>query len=166
VAISVLAVLLIMGWGLPLLARATNCGGNSAAISVCKTCVINLKLAVEDDSRPFSIYDLAPSNKTEIATISKNPWIAGSKLYVRTNVVFNSQPRQLMVVCDTIYDNVPQPTIWNAYRKNPAHAVAYSDCSVGLISPEEFKKLNLTEFIEAGKLITNNIARANGNAHL
>jgi hypothetical protein len=60
-----------------------------------------------------------------------------------------------VVLCLREFANIPRPTIWNFYHKNPAHAVGYSDGTSGLISPAECTTLNLIGFVPAANLVTN-----------
>src|SRR5262245_12255001 len=76
-----------------------------------------------------------------------------SRVLVRNNAFEPERDGRLIVaVCDTDFDNVPQPTLWNAYKRTPAHAVAYADGTRGLISPKQFRKLDLSGFIPAKEL--------------
>jgi hypothetical protein len=77
-------------------------------------------------------------------------------LLVKTNFVWSGTSNRLIVaICPREFDNVPEPILLNLYHKNPAHAVGYSDGTVGLISPTEFTNLNLNGFVSAASLATN-----------
>ncbi|MDB6022310.1 MAG: hypothetical protein JWQ04_2167 [Pedosphaera sp.] len=165
--LSAVAAVVAIGLFLPpLLTRASNCGGNSPALSVCKSCIEELEIAEEDKPQKFDVFSISQSDKSEIARMAQNHWIPESKFFIRTNVDLSSTPKRIIVVCDTQYGNVPQPTVWNGWRENPAHAVGYSDGTAGLISPEEFKTLDLSGFIDATKLPANNVALADKVGHL
>ncbi len=147
------------------LTRTSNCGGNSATMSSCCTIMLDLQLASENLGNQFNVGQLSQESKADITRSATNYWIVRGKILLRTNITTVGGSNQIMVVCDAAYDNVPQPTIWNHYKKNPAHAVGYSDGRVGLISPNEFKKLNLAEFVDASLLATNEAAKvAKGSA--
>jgi hypothetical protein len=141
--------------GLYPLTTRTNCGGNSAALVVCQNCGAVLLMAGDGKGEKFNINKLSASDSAQIAQFANSHWILGSKIFLRTNIVLNSNPKQILIVCDHAYDNVPQPTIWNGYRKNRAHAVAYSDGSTGLLTPKQFKELDLSRFVDASQLKTN-----------
>ena len=140
--------------------RVSNCGGNSATMSACRTIMLDMRLASEDLGKRFDVRQLSRERKTDIAIAATNYWIVRGKILLRKNISIGNGSNQIMAVCDAAYDNVPQPTIWNHYKKNPAHAVGYSDGSVGLISPADFKKLNLAEFVDASSLASNEVAKA------
>lgn len=62
-------------------------------------------------------------------------------------------PREVIVVCDRAYDNVPQRLLWRAPM---THAVGYSTGETGLISPEEFAQLDRREFIDLSTMESEN----------
>jgi len=154
IALGLVTAVVLIGVFLPF-THPSNCGGNSAALAVCKENVLTLRVASEDKGEKFNIHKLSASDSAQIAQFANSHWISGSKIFLRTNIILNSNPKQIVVVCDHAYDNVPQPTIWNGYRKHPAHAVAYSDGSTGLITQKQFKELDLSGFVDASKLQTN-----------
>lgn len=142
--------------------QTTNCGGNGAALPACATSVMEIKRAPVDTGKNYyDINKLPLDQRIGLVRCANNHWITGAKIFLRTNVALNSEKKQILAVCDTPYGNIPQPTIWNGYRKNLAHAVGYSDGTTGLIKPEEFKKLNLAEFVDAALLPTNDISTTN-----
>jgi len=55
------------------------------------------------------------------------------------------EPKSLVMVCDCAYDNVPQRIFGRAPMR---HAVLYSTGQVGLISPDEFAKLDLSDLVD------------------
>ena len=76
--------------------------------------------------------------------------------WIKTNFVWaTSSNREIVIVCPEQFDNIAKPGFWNALRRNPAHAVGYSDGSAGLISPEQFTNLNLSGFVSATNLAAN-----------
>jgi len=154
IVLGLVTAFVLIGVFLPF-THPSNCGGNSAALAVCKESVLTLRVVSEDKGEKFNLYGLSPSDTAELVRYANDHWISGSRIFVRTNIILNSNPTQIVVVCDHAYDNVPQPTIWNGYRKHPAHAVAYSDGSTGLITPKQFKELDLSGFVDASKLQTN-----------
>jgi hypothetical protein len=141
--------------GMVPLTRPTNCGGNSAALAVCQMCSAVLGMASDGKGEKFNIHSLSPSETADMVRYANDHWISGSKIFVRTNIIWNSNPKQIVIICGHAYSNVPQPTIWNWYRKIPAHAVAYSDGSTGLITPKQYNELDLSGFIDASQLPTN-----------
>jgi hypothetical protein len=76
--------------------------------------------------------------------------------WIKTNFVWRTgSNREIIIVCPEQFDNIPKPGFWNAFWRNPAHAVGYSDGSAGLISPEQFTNLNLSGFVSATNLAAN-----------
>jgi hypothetical protein len=74
--------------------------------------------------------------------------------WIKTNFVWGtSSNREIIIVCPEQFDNIPKPGFWNAFWRNPARAIGYSDGSAGLISPEQFTNLNLNGFVSATNLM-------------
>jgi hypothetical protein len=149
-----LPMILLAGLLLPALGKSTNCGGNSAALSVCKGVGLFFRLAQHDQGRPVGLHSMDSSTRLELLNYTDNSWTRSARYLVTTNVVDEAaSPPQIVVVCDRPYDNVPQPTIWNLHRRNPAHAVGYSDGSTGLLTPAEFGALNKAGLAYADELL-------------
>jgi hypothetical protein len=153
---SMAAILVISLTGMSLtsvLTPPSNCGRNSYALTVCQTFALSATLAAQDNNGQF---DITNSDKECLRDIARDSWgIGGADLFVKTNFSTDSTTNHdLIIVCTKQFENVPQPTIWNLYHQNPAHAVGYSDGKVGLISPAEFNSLNLNGFVSLSNLIT------------
>jgi hypothetical protein len=74
--------------------------------------------------------------------------------WIKTNFVWGtSSNREIVFVCPREFDNVHKSGFWNAFWRNPAHVVGYSDGRTGLISPEQFTNLNLSGFVSATNLV-------------
>jgi hypothetical protein len=146
-------------FGLPffnaLFYQSTNCGGNTAALFACKMVGLTACTSSSDASDTFNLQALQTEERAEISRFADYHWTTGAHYLLRTNFVLHATPRQIIVVCEHRYSNVPQPNFWNLHRKTPAHAVAYSDGSTGLISPAEFKKLDLSGFLDIARLKSN-----------
>jgi hypothetical protein len=68
--------------------------------------------------------------------------------WIKTNFVWGTSSNQgIVIVCQKQFDNVHKTGFWNSFRRNPAHAVGYSDGSIGLISSEQFTNMNLNGFV-------------------
>jgi hypothetical protein len=154
IVFGLIAVLIAVGLLLPVLGPSSNCGGNSAALSVCRTYATGLQILTDGEKKEINVPGLPTSNRVELVNSIRAGanWCGNAKFLVRTNAVVNANPSQIVMVCDTPFDNVPQPKLWNGYKKNPAHAVGYSDGSSGLIKPSQFKQLDLSGFIETSLL--------------
>lgn len=62
-----------------------------------------------------------------------------------TPVTITIEGRQVVAVCDKPFDNVPR----RFFGKAPlTHAIAFADGTTGLISSEEFSKLDLAGFVD------------------
>ena len=138
---------------LPMLARTSNCGGNSAALSRCGSYSLTVAWKMEESSGDFKTGDLTDEERKEVLRLADNHWNPGSHLLLKRIVREKGDPKQIVVVCDKAYNNVPQPTVWNLYSKNPAHAVGYADRTTGLITPKQFRELDFKEFMDAHELV-------------
>lgn len=141
---------LLLGMLVPLVGTHSNCGGNSAAQAQCRLIAIRVGLEVGEGA--FQPQDWSQYGRTEVARLSLKHWTPKATYYVRTNLTTRAADKTVVAVCDTHYENVPQATIWNLYRKNPAHAVAYLDGSIGLLTLGEFSNLDLANFTDAATL--------------
>lgn len=147
VALACLCLLLLFAaLVLPALAPPSNCGGNSYALTACKQLGLYARMANPTNSSTLDLTLLDTLDRTNIFRIVDSPWTTGADYWVRTNGLGGSAQKRILVVCDTAYDNVPQPTIWNLYHRNPAHAVGFSDGTTGLISPAEFTGMDRSDF--------------------
>jgi hypothetical protein len=86
-------------------------------------------------------------SKTNYTRIADTRWIRSAKILANVHGVRidPAAPRQIVVVCDRAFDNVPDYLLWPSPM---AHAVGYSTGESGLISPEEFKRLDLSGFVD------------------
>jgi hypothetical protein len=67
--------------------------------------------------------------------------LGDARILVAPEVVVGVPPGKTVVaVCDTPFDNVPRRWIEKA---SPTHAVAYADGSAGLLTLDEFRRLDL-----------------------
>ena len=155
-AIVCVGLLVLLGLVvLPALAPASNCGGNSYAKMACKQILIYEEWARGTNSSTFDLAKLEAVDRTNLFQVVTRHWTSGAGYWLRTNGFGNRTSKEVVVVCDTVYDNVPQPAVWNLYHRNPAHAVGYSDGTTGLIPPSEFKALDRRAFISLSTLATN-----------
>jgi len=53
----------------------------------------------------------------------------------------------IVAVCNLEFANVPQPTIWNGYRRTPGHAALFADGTTKVISAAEFAALDFKQFV-------------------
>lgn len=148
-------VAIVVIWGavaLPLLARSSNCGGNSAALSACRSVHLSLRvIASEHDVGPLSIARLTPAEREQFNHVTGLGWIGNAKILMSSQPLQLSYARSniLVAVCDTPYDNVPQRR-W--FKTQPRHAAVYEDGTTALISTEEFRRLDLSGFIDVRSL--------------
>ena len=137
---------------LPLFARSTNCGGNSAALSACRSVVLGLQsVALNRGDKAFRIMDLTQTERENFRSPTGMSWLPGAKLLVSPEPISltQSQPRRIIAVCDSAYDNVPQHRFW---RSPMSHAVAYSDGSVGLMPVGDFQRLDFSRFVDVASV--------------
>lgn len=136
---------------LPSLATSGKPRGNRAAILECRDYFF-MANRIETNSPSFDFFSLSNDDKQEVVSEFSH-W----NFWIKTNFVWRSDnsEREIVIVCGQEFDNVHKPGFWNSFFRNPAHAVGYSDKTVGLISPEEFNNLNLRGFVSASNLATN-----------
>jgi len=147
---------LLVGMILPA-TSASNCGQNSYALTVCRNFAVTTVSAAQDNQSKFEIGKIDKIEGRILSSLAERGWgMSGVDFLVRTNFVLgNSSNREIVIVCERQFGNVPQPTVWNFYRQNPAHAVGYSDGTTGLISPEQFRNLDLSGFVSLSNLVAN-----------
>jgi len=133
---------------LPLLARTSNCGGNSAALAACKGYITVLRLwGYENEGHMFHFDQTDQETRRSLGHLPGASWIHSARLLARLDDV-RIDPvaeKRILMVCDHPYDNVPQ----RRFGRSPlAYAVAYSTGETGLISADEFARLDLSDFID------------------
>jgi hypothetical protein len=154
----VVASVACLGGLLPIVARSSNCGGNSAALAACKSVAAAFHLTVSGrNGKPVSAAGLTDVERDYFNPISGLNWLAGAKVLVTPVPVRNDdQQQQVLAVCDKPFSNLPRRIFGKA---PPTHAIAYTDGSTSLISVEEFRRLDLREFIDVKSLQPTNSAR-------
>ncbi len=148
---------------LPGLARPSNCGGNSAALSACRMVALNFRIiSLDRGEKPVSVAELTDSERGYFKQVGGLNWLGDARILVTTVPVSDDQKQRCIVaICDTPFDNVPQ----KLFGKAPlTHAVAYSDESYALISIEEFQKLDLSGFVDVRTVQPTNSLKAASNA--
>src|SRR5215831_13652174 len=138
---------------LPFLARPTNCGGNSAALAACKDIMLSFQtVSLDRGAKPVSITNLSGPEREYFRLVAGLSWLPDSKVLISAGPVALGQERarEIVAVCDTSFDNVPR----RVFGRAPfTHAVGYSDGSVGLISVQEFRHLDLSRFIDVRTIV-------------
>jgi hypothetical protein len=128
------------------LGYTTNCGGNSAALARVREYALLVRMTVADSpEHSFRVGEVTPEQRKQLAELAHYHWISDARFLVSTAALSDqgSQPKRIIVVCDTPYCNVPRHWIGSA---PPAHAAGYSDGSASLISPAEFAALDRSSF--------------------
>ena len=152
VAAVALTVGVAAGFPLLLETERSNCGGNSAALEACHGYVTIVRLWSQEHGGKAFHYELADAESRRFLTdLPGTSWIPNSLLLARIEDVLidPSAEKRVVMVCSRAYGNVPQ----RRYGRSPmTHAVAYSTGETGLISPEEYARLDLTGFVDLRKL--------------
>lgn len=130
---------------LSVMARPTNCGGNSFALYNCRH--IAWLVIGEMDAGRTDRAAWKAGVEGELARRSKNHWTGNALYFVRTNLNTNLPSATVIAYCNQPFSNVPQPGFANFYRKNPAHAIARMNGESELLSPAEFARLPFAEFV-------------------
>lgn len=140
---------------LPYLARSlskSSCGGNSAALAACGSAVVTFDMVSSDHKdRPVSITTMTAVERACFRDLAGLSWIRPATVLVtRAPVQVGAEGAgQIVAVCNTPFSNVPE----RLFGKIPlTHAVAYADRRTALISVEDFRRLDLHDFIDVRTL--------------
>ncbi len=145
-----LCSLMFLGLMAPAAARSSNCGGNSAALVQCQH--IAIRVLLEAAEHRFDAFNWSKDARDEISSLRLQHWTKSANYLVRTKIAPDASELTIVAVRNPAFGNVPRPTVWNFYRHNQAHAAGYLDGTTGLISPEEFRHLDLGSFTNAASL--------------
>ncbi|MCX7010309.1 MAG: hypothetical protein NTY53_24240 [Kiritimatiellaeota bacterium] len=141
-------VTLLGGIILPELVPPSNCGGNSAALSACESISMRfLIIAVERSEGAVSIAELTPAERECFLLDAGLNWLGQSTILLTADKVGvgGATGKAVVAVCNKAFDNVPR----RMFGKAPfAYAVAYADGTSGLLSVEEFRRLDLSGFVD------------------
>jgi hypothetical protein len=153
IAVMTLIVIGLIFFGtviIPLSSRSHEMQGNYSALYDCKNTLRIWKNA-EPNSPRFDFSKLS-QHDAEFILI----WADGLDVWAKTNFIWqvDKTKREIVLVYGIQFDNVPKSS-WIFFLKNPAHAVGYSDGTIGLISLVEFTNLNLNGFVSLQNLTTN-----------
>jgi hypothetical protein len=130
-----------------LLSHTSNCGGNSDSASNCRQIALTIRVAAGDSNDIYDFNHLSKEYRNDLV-IATRGWTGEAKYLLNPGPIHTeTDTNVLVVVCDTPFDNVPQPTIWNLHRRSLMHAAGYSDGSVQWLTPEQFAALNKSNFI-------------------
>lgn len=138
--------------GFPLLARPSNCGGNTAALYNCKQILTYARMFGDTNTFPPDANQMPPEERDEFFKLGKNHWTGVAQYWVRTNGWDSRNHTQIVVFCEKAFGNVPQPTLGNLYTRNPAHAVGFANGTAGLISPGAFAQIDKNDFASLSDL--------------
>lgn len=139
IGVAVVSALVPLSYG-------TNCGGNTAALARAREYALLARMgAMDNPEHTFRIVAVTAEQRKQLAELAHCHWIPEARFLVSTEPLVDrdSQPRQVIVVCDTPYRNVPRRWIGSAPA---AHAAAFSDGTASLISPAEFAALDRSSF--------------------
>ena len=146
----------------------SNCGGNTAALHVCKNFLLTLIVhgyeSEEDGFDEVTINTLTSDlTSEELAALFES--MSGSAQYsiLNPDATISIDKRVPVIVCDVEFNNVPKPTIWNLFRRTTAYAVGYTDGSAELITPQQYQQLNRANFITSEQWIHQRSLQAPGD---
>ncbi len=122
--------------------QGSNCGGNSAALNDVRMYSIIVRgAAAESPDHQFDIASATAEQRDWLSQIADDFWIRPGRFLVSPQP-YRIQPsglREVIIVCDTPYRNIPRRILCSA---PPTHAAAFSDGTIGLISVAEFESLD------------------------
>jgi hypothetical protein len=138
--------------------QPSNCGGNTGAYHVCRAYPLQLAVNVYEGKGSPNTIRTANSLTSDLDADSLaklfQSMSAGATYSIRNpDAPFSTSPREILIVCDTEFGNVPQPALWNLYCRFPAHAVGYSDGSAELITPAHYRELDKSGFVRVSDWI-------------
>jgi hypothetical protein len=132
-----------------LLTRTSNCGGNSAARSVCINVALESVVIAGDSNDIVDLNRVTPKNQEQLARMTATIWTPDAKYFLRKGQIHCGRgTHEIIVVCDMLYGNVPLPTIWNLHHRNFRHAAGYSDGTAGWLTTAEFGALDKSGVFE------------------
>ncbi len=124
--------------------------GNAAMLAMCGWELSAWK-GYQANRPRFDFHELSADQKRRVIIYGLN-----EDLMIRTNFLWSAATnREIVILCQRLYDNVPTPAPWNLFHNTPAHAVGYSDGTTGLISPAEFDSLFIYGLTSLWSLATN-----------
>jgi hypothetical protein len=128
--------------------NSSNCGGNSSALSRCGMIVLSARSEAEGNHGVFDYNALSPEAQQEFVKVTQSHWNPTARFLIRRGATdIGKRAKEIFVICDTAYGNVPQPTFWNLHHQNIAHAVGYIDGTRALISPKDYALLDKSQFV-------------------
>ena len=133
--------------------RASNCGGNSAALHACSTLARIPQFALKEQPQSELSFNSALRILGPKEFPSRPLFLSDAEILIRSPVEPWPRPPQakiVVAVCMTPFSNVRIHSQWNVFASNEAHAVGYSDGSAGLIPVSEFAQLDLSGFVPIG----------------
>jgi hypothetical protein len=123
----------------------SNCGGNSAALSVCRNFVIDMSSDI--DGNYIGYDNISMEKLAEARKITAYHWIKGMT-YKILKFKASREPKEIVIICNKMYSNVPKPSVYNLFIGSPRHAVGYSDGSIGLITDKEYLCQSMEKFCD------------------
>ena len=140
-AASIVAALVLCGaLFLPALTRPSNCGGNSAALSACKSVAVCFRLiTAERGDGPVSIGGLKAAERDYFKQVAGLNWLGGARILVTPEIRGGpSSGKEIIAICDRAFANVPR----RMFGKAPlTHAVAYADCFAAALAQRKKAKV-------------------------
>ncbi|WP_353565346.1 hypothetical protein [Haloferula sargassicola] len=134
--------------------KTTNCGGNTAALSACRSAGERLWSALYEERLPLDPATMSKSDRESFSSLSGLSWLGSGTVLVARQLT--GEDRQLVAVCDKAFDNVPEKRLGRAPF---THAVAFADGTTALLSEAEYARLDLSGFLDVRKLGTENVER-------
>ena len=156
VTLCLAALTAVGSLGLPWFSRSTNCGGNTAAWSNCRTIYSQLSLA-DKGNEAFAVQTLPQEDLAELAKLGHYHWTGDASFLIKKQLKLSPDSDEIIAFCDTNFDNVPQPTIYNLYKRTPRYAVTLANGKTKLIAPEEFAKIDHSQFVKASDLVKSEV---------
>ncbi len=147
-------IILIMAIAMALhaLCVPSNCGGNSFALSMCRQVGMSAKMYLLEYS-DATMNDLLYGDPHMFSLSQFQRWGAEDFWVYSPNRQIKSCEGPI-IICRDKFNNVPQPTLWNLYGENPAHAASNINGDAFLLSVDEYEKIDKEEYVLVSHLLS------------
>jgi hypothetical protein len=133
--------------------QGTNCGGNTAAITMMHQYkLIASQVASESPGHRFLVTSATPRQIDEFTRIVNNGWTGDARFLVST-LPYTEETRdlrQILMACDRAFTNFPRGRF---FRSPPTHAAVFQDGNIRLISVAEFEALDKSTLVPMDTLV-------------
>lgn len=120
--------------------------GMGSSKGVCKSYILLLRIESQKQHELSSINQLKPKTHQEILEIldDYHHGYGQFNYYIKEDIInLDKTKKEIFIVCEKAFSKQEGSRIYNGPKY---HVVAYNDGYTGLITPEEYKKIDLSKF--------------------